>query len=241
MSVLCVIPARYKSSRLPGKPLIELDGKTMIQRVCEAVRDAACFDEIIVATDDERIFDHVMSIGFASEMTDPDHPSGTDRCAEVASRHQEFDYIVNVQGDEPGIEKDLLASVVDELKFGDHQGIVTAITPMPLDEVTNPDRVKVVLNWANYAITFSRSPLPFRRNEEPATEYFRHIGIYGFRISLLPKLTEYPVCDLELIESLEQLRWLYYGHQVKCVVGDWKGRGIDSPGDVESYLKDLQG
>ena len=238
MSVLCVIPARYQSSRLPGKPLIDLGGKSMIHRVCEAVQAAGCFDEIIVATDDERIHDHVRSIGFGCEMTDSGHVSGTDRCAEVASRHEEFDYIVNVQGDEPGIESDLLNQVVDELKFGDHQGIVTAIAPLDVSEITDPDRVKVVLNWANYALIFSRSPVPYRRNENPAPDHFRHIGIYGFRIGLLPKLTEYPICELEQIESLEQLRWLYYGHQVKCVAGDWKGRGIDSPKDVESYLRD---
>ncbi|MDX1685395.1 MAG: 3-deoxy-manno-octulosonate cytidylyltransferase [Saprospiraceae bacterium] len=239
MSVLCVIPARYASQRLPGKPLVDLGGKTLITRVCESVTAADCFDKIVVATDDERIYDHVTSGGFGAEMTSQDHESGTSRCAEVAERHTEFNYVVNVQGDEPNVEAELLQAIVEELKFGDHEGIVTAVSPMNAQEAQNPDRVKVVLNWARYALTFSRSVIPYQRHNTPDLEYLRHIGIYGFRIGLLPKLTEYPPCDLEMIEGLEQLRWIYYGHQLKCLPGNWKSTGIDSPEDVEEFMKNL--
>lgn len=236
MSVLCVIPARYASSRLPGKPLIDLAGKSMIQRVCEAVDSAACFDEIIVATDDERIYDHVSSLGYTVEMTSAEHQSGTDRCAEVGAKYDRFDYIVNVQGDEPNIERDLLSLICYTLTSTEHPGIVTAVTELSKEDRENPNKVKVVMDRLNRALYFSRSVIPFPRNEVDNHKYFRHIGIYGFDLKLLPQLTSYPISPLEEIEGLEQLRWLYYGHRIKCVKGHWKGQGIDSPEDVENYL-----
>lgn len=237
MLVLCVIPARYASTRLPGKPLVDLCGKTLIQRVVEAVNSADCFDDIIVATDDERIYEHVSSLGVKVEMTDSQHRSGTERVVEVARRHPEYDYVVNVQGDEPEIELDLLRDVVDELRSGNHKGIVTAVTPIEISEANDPNKVKVVLNYEGFALLFSRSIIPMVRNLNPKMIHYRHIGIYGFYNKTLNELAVLPETIIETVESLEQLRWLYYGHQIKCLKGNWQGKGIDSPEDVQSFIQ----
>ena len=235
MSVLCVIPSRMASKRLPGKPLIDLNGQSLIERVCRAVKNAACFDDIIVATDDQSIFDHVASLGFSVEMTSADHESGTDRCNEVARRHPEYDYIVNVQGDEPFIESDLLQGICERLESGDHNGIVTAVSSASPEDHENKNRVKAVLNINDDVLYFSRALIPFPRDISPSHPIWRHLGIYGFRSSLLDQLCTLPQAPLEKIEGLEQLRWLYHGFKIRVLKGNWSGFGIDSPEDVAAF------
>jgi 3-deoxy-manno-octulosonate cytidylyltransferase (CMP-KDO synthetase) len=240
MKVLGIIPARYASSRFPGKPLIDLKGKSMIQRVYEGALKSSKFSTVIVATDDQRIAAAVEAFGGNVVLTNPNHPSGTDRCAEVAHHFQDIDVVVNIQGDEPLVDfrqlDSLIAAFEDEniniATIGNH-----AVT---LDDIQNTNRIKIVVNHQNDALYFSRSPLPnfanYSGNPLENYPYFRHIGLYAYRAQTLQELTQLKPCALEKIESLEQLRWLYYGYAIKVVETTIETPNIDVPEDLEKVL-----
>lgn len=240
MKVLGVIPARFASSRFPGKPLIDLKGKTMIQRVYEGAKKSKLIDELIVATDDERILNEVKRFGGNVMMTSEKHPSGTDRCAEVLKDNPNFDLIINIQGDEPLVDFRQLDSLIEVFSDNSVEIATLASENITEYELINPNRIKVVLNNLGKAMYFSRSAIPNFNNfsGDPFNSYpfLRHIGLYAYRAEVLKNITELPQADLEKIESLEQLRWLYYGYQIKIVKTEIETPNIDTPEDVEKVL-----
>jgi 3-deoxy-manno-octulosonate cytidylyltransferase (CMP-KDO synthetase) len=238
MKKIAIIPARYASSRFPGKPLIDLMGKTMIQHVYDRVNQSGLFNKVVVATDDKRIEQEVMSFGGEVVLTRSDHRSGTDRCGEVIDVFPDFDVVVNVQGDEPLVDPNQLDELLNA--FQDEQvEIATLGTPrISAEEIANANRIKVVLDAANNALYFSRSPIPFERNET-TYPFLKHIGLYGFRTKTLRQLIAYKPTKLEETESLEQLRWLYYGHQIRVVETVIETPNIDVPADVDRVLQIL--
>jgi 3-deoxy-manno-octulosonate cytidylyltransferase (CMP-KDO synthetase) len=240
MKVLGVIPARYGSSRFPGKPLIDLKGKSMIQRAYEGAKRCTLFEEVIVATDDQRILDVVLSFGGKAMMTSQSHPSGTDRCAEVASAYSQMDVVVNIQGDEPLVDFRQLEQLIKAFEDRDTQIATLGNKSVSMDDLLNPNRIKIVVNNADEAIYFSRSPIPnfHQAKQEPlsAYPYLRHIGLYAYRSDILSELTALEPTALELTESLEQLRWLYYGYSIKVVETTIETPNIDVPEDVQKVL-----
>jgi 3-deoxy-manno-octulosonate cytidylyltransferase (CMP-KDO synthetase) len=243
MKTLGVIPARYASTRFPAKPLVDIAGKIMIQRVYEQVQKASLIDSVIVATDDQRIFDAVKSFGGLVEMTSEDHKSGTDRCAEVAQRHPEFDLVINIQGDEPFINPVQIDKVISALMDYDGVGISTLAKEIEEEEeIFNPNVVKVVFGEMQQALYFSRNPIPFVRNAEKTewmqnATFFKHIGLYGFRQNVLLQLAHLPQGRLEQIESLEQLRWLENGYAIAVGITKEETFGIDTPDDLGKAIE----
>lgn len=243
MKILGIIPARYDSTRFPGKPLALIAGKPLIQHVVERCQQARSLHEVIVATDDTRIWE--VAQGFCrAEMTRPDHPSGTDRIAEVA-RECHCDGVLNVQGDEPLIDPLVIDRVAKVLARAE---MSTAAAPLELDsELESPNVVKVVVNAAGQALYFSRRAIPYVRdaasNSEPvaAFPFLKHIGIYGYRRETLLRLVGFPVSPLERAEKLEQLRALENGIAIAVVRVNYDSIGVDVPADVkrvEKLLKD---
>jgi 3-deoxy-manno-octulosonate cytidylyltransferase (CMP-KDO synthetase) len=245
-----IIPARYASSRFPGKPLIMIAGKTMIRRVYEQARKSV--DLVYVATDDDRIYNSVKDFGGNAVMTSPLHLSGTDRCAEAASLISastgiRIDIVLNIQGDEPFIRPaqiDLLKSCFN----GNKTEIATLVRKtLPGEDIFNPNHPKVILDsWGN-AIYFSRTVIPFYRETEPAQwsakhVFLKHIGLYGYSTDALEKITKLPRSPLELAESLEQNRWLENGFRIRTAVTEWESVSIDTPEDLkkaETHLKEI--
>ena len=200
-----IIPARYGSSRLEGKPLLKVNDKPIIQWVYEKAKSVKSADVVIVATDDERIFDAVKAFGGEVEMTSAEHKCGSDRIKEVADRHADFEYIINLQGDEPMIKQEMIESVIDGVK-NHNADISTLIRPIEdKNEVENPNLVKCVIDNNGFALYFSRSKIPFERKENPAP-FYGHIGIYGYTRKALTTITTSSQTQLEISESLEQLR-----------------------------------
>lgn len=242
MKIIGIIPARYESSRFPGKPLIDLKGKTMIQRVYEGAKKSTKLSQVIVATDDKRIYDHVKSFGGEVMMTFDSHTNGTDRCAEVASK-VDCDVVINIQGDEPLVDYRQL----DELctAFDDEAVSIATlgIKGVTDEERHNPNRIKIVLDDKSDAIYFSRSPIPNtdNGNAEIINEFpfYRHIGLYAYKLDTLEQLTMLSSTLLEKVESLEQLRWLYYGYKIRVVETTIETPNIDVPDDVEKVLSFL--
>lgn len=241
MKILGVIPARYASTRFPGKPLLELKGKTMIQHVYEQSKKSTQLTRVIVATDDERIFNHVRSFDGEVVMTSSEHQSGTDRCVEVMNSLDEtYDAIINIQGDEPLIrpaQLDLLAFCFND----DDNEIATLATKVrQMDLLFDPSKVKVILNTNGDAIYFSRYAIPYQ--PKPADqwldshEYLKHVGIYGYRADILKEIGKIPTSSLEKAESLEQLRWLENGYNIKVKITEFDSIAIDTPDDVERVL-----
>ena len=232
MKVLCVIPARYASTRLPGKPLSMIAGKPMIQHVYERACQAQLPDEVVVATDNELVEQAVLAFGGKAVMTSPDHPSGTDRLAEVALMYPDVDVIVNVQGDEPMIPPE----VVDRLAvvFKDDADLKMATMKVVMDEedYNNPAAVKVVTDQRGYALYFSRSLMPYPRNKPEGYKVFKHVGIYAYRRDFLLKYAALEPTPLEKAESLEQLRALENGYKIKVLESDFQGIGVDTPEDL---------
>ncbi len=237
LKAIGIIPARYASTRFPGKPLVDIAGKTMIQRVYEQALKAKSLSKVVVATDDERIADEVKRFGGEFAFTASHHQSGTDRCAEVIEQIPGFDVVINVQGDEPFIEPaqiDLLAScfVADQVE------LATLIKPIQSQEsIYNPNSPKVVIDVNGRAIYFSRSPIPFIRTGEPGVwaekhQFYKHIGIYGYRTESLKSITRLPPSSLEIAESLEQLRWIENGFYIQTKVTDLETVAIDTPEDL---------
>lgn len=240
MKVLGIIPARYASSRFPGKPLIDLKGKTMIQRVYEGAKKSTRITEVIVATDDQRIYDEVVRFGGKAMMTNENHPSGTDRCAEVASNFPEMDVVINIQGDEPLVDFRQLDQLIDAFENPKTDIATLGNLTLTHEDVENPNRIKVVVNAKNTALYFSRSAIPnsYHSKGNPLENYpyMRHIGLYAYRSSVLQELTKLEPTSLEKIESLEQLRWLYYGYTIQMVETSIETPNIDVPEDVEKVL-----
>jgi 3-deoxy-manno-octulosonate cytidylyltransferase (CMP-KDO synthetase) len=238
--VLAVIPARWASTRFPGKPLANIAGKSMIQRVLEQVNLSSLVDQVVVATDDERILYHVQELGGVAMMTDPGHPSGTDRCAEVANLFPEARIILNVQGDEPFVSPqqiDLLAKTLLHNTFAD---IATLAKQIDRPEfLFNPNVVKVVFSETVGGIYFSRHPIPFVRGLEQKEwlgkqDFYKHIGLYGFKREALMKIAGLSPTPLEMAESLEQLRWLEHGFRIAIGITELETIGIDTPEDLEN-------
>ncbi len=240
MKVLGIIPARYGSSRFPGKPLIDLKGKTMIQRVYEGAKKSKMLSDVIVATDDERIVAAVKSFGGKVIMTKDSHPSGTDRCGEIAANFEDVDVVINIQGDEPLVDFRQLDALIKAFNDQDVQIATLGIRDIDMEAILNPNRIKVVVNNENQALYFSRSPIPnfAHSKENPLTQYpyLRHIGLYAYRAHTLKKIIQLAPTALEQIESLEQLRWLYYGFAIKVVETNIETPNIDVPEDVEKVL-----
>lgn len=245
MKILGIIPARYASTRFPGKPLFPIAGKPLVQWVVERCRSARSISEVVVATDDERIATAVRPF-CRVEMTREDHPSGTDRIAEVVARIG-CDAVVNVQGDEPLIDPVVIDAVANELGTS---VMSTAATPIrDVLEYDNPNVVKVVLSSAGKALYFSRRTIPFLRDKSPcspveqlgAFPFLKHLGIYGFRRETLLQLVQFPPSSLEMAEKLEQLRALENGIAIQVVRVNYESIGVDVPGDVERVEAILRG
>ena len=240
--VVAIIPARFASSRFPGKPLVDLGGKPMIQRTYERVKAVEGFDRIVIATDDERIFDAAKVFGAEVMMTSTEHPTGTDRCAEVLGRLGEaVDYVINIQGDEPFIEPEQLKEVAAGFTTG--APILTLIKKITDQETLfNVNTPKVICDAEGNALYFSRQTIPFLRGVEPSDwlnkhTFYKHIGLYAYRADILPGLSALKPTSLELAESLEQLRWVQNGIRIKAIETQFETLGIDSPEDIEKILK----
>ena len=245
MKFIGIIPARYASTRFPGKPLAVLGGKPVIQRVYEQV--VGVLGEAYVATDDERIFKAVESFGGKAVMTRTDHQSGTDRIEEAVSKLQtDADVIINVQGDEPFIQKSQLETV-KHLFDDPNVQIGTLGKPFEsMEAVDNANSPKIVCDVNGYAMYFSRSVIPYIRNKEHGDwlqhfPFLKHIGLYAYRREVLAEITKLPQSSLELAESLEQLRWLQNGYRIKVGVTDIETVGSDTPEDLQRAEEFLKG
>lgn len=245
MKILGVIPARYASTRFPAKPLIDIAGKSMIQRVYEQVQKAKLVDRIVVATDHNDIVAEVERFGGEAVMTSPDHPSGTDRCHEALTKMDEpFDYVLNIQGDEPFISPqqiDDMAAVLDgKVELG-----TMAIYIQREEDLFNPSEVKIVMNTNHEALYFSRQVIPYL-HEVPQDQWFakqkfiKHVGFYAYRSDILKKITEIPPSPLEKTESLEQLRWMEHGFNIKIVFTEEDTLGVDTPEDLQKAIELVQ-
>ncbi len=226
-----IIPARFASTRFPGKPLVEIHGKSMIQRVYEQCCKSD-LDSTIVATDDQRIKSHVEAFGGNVMMTKTTHQTGTDRCAEVATNLLEAEVILNVQGDEPFIDPNDINKVISLLVDQNYQIATLAKLITNPDLVQNPNVVKVVFSKNNRALYFSRSSIPFVRNEINSTQFYKHIGLYGFKKQTLLEIAKLPQSMLEKTESLEQLRWLENGYSIGINTTDLESLSVDTPEDL---------
>ena len=232
MKVLCVIPARYASTRLPGKPLSMIAGKPMIQHVYERACQAQLPDEVVVATDNELVEKAVLNFGGKAVMTSPDHPSGTDRLAEVALMYPDVDVIVNVQGDEPMIPPEVIDRLAEAFNSDADLNMATMKVVMDEEDYENPAAVKVVTDQQGYALYFSRSLMPYPRNKPEGFKVFKHVGIYAYRRNFLLKYAALAPTLLEKAESLEQLRALENGYKIKVLESDFQGIGVDTPEDL---------
>lgn len=240
MKVIGVIPSRWGSTRFPGKSLAPILGKPLVQWVVEACLKAKSLDEVIVATDDVRIADALKNSGAKVAMTRADHPSGTDRVAEAANAADD-DIVINIQGDEPLINPDLIDAIAAALKDNAAWQMSTACSPIrSVEELNAPTIVKVVLDGNDRALYFSRLPIPCNRDGAPDLKsglYQRHIGIYGYRGAFLKRLVAESPCALEKCESLEQLRAMWIGGQIGVVRTDELGIGVDRPEDIDTIVK----
>jgi 3-deoxy-manno-octulosonate cytidylyltransferase (CMP-KDO synthetase) len=242
VQILGIIPARYASTRFPAKALVDIGGKSMIQRVYEQSSKATQLAEVIVATDDERILEHVLHFGGKAIMTSQDHHSGTDRCFEALTKTAgEYEYVINIQGDEPFISPepiDRLAQVLD----GSTE-LATLVKVIDNEDILfNVNVPKAVLNKRNEVMYFSRQTIPYLRNVETdswlsAHTFYKHIGIYAYRADVLAEITKLPVSSLEKAEALEQLRWLENGYSIKAVITSDDSHGVDTPDDLDRVTK----
>ncbi len=244
MKIIGIIPSRYASTRFPAKSLALIKGKSMIQRVYEQALQSSALNEVVVATDHREIYDHVKKFGGAVCMTKPEHVSGTDRCREaLALQRKKYDYVINIQGDEPFIQPsqiDLLAGKLDGVTE-----IATLVKPLETEEqLVNPNIVKVVLSKTMEALYFSRSPIPYVRNKPQGEwlrehKFYKHIGMYAYRDDVLERITKLSVSSLERTESLEQLRWLENGFKITVAETLTETIGIDTPDDLQKAIQHL--
>lgn len=242
MSTVVIIPARYASTRLPGKPLLDRTGKTLIQHVWEAVKPARRANRFVVATDDQRIFDAVAAFGGEAVMTSVDCRTGTDRLAEAAERLKltGADIVVNVQGDEPNMSPANVDKLIGLLENSDAP-MATLAAPLPAESVADPAKVKVVADLSGRAMYFSRSAIPFDRDGKGGVKWLLHIGVYAYRVEFLRKYARLPSTPAEQAEKLEQLRALEHGHTIRLAVVDYAGCGIDTPEDYERFVAACRG
>ena len=235
MKILAVIPARYASTRFPGKPLVALAGKPMIERVWERVRQAASLSGIVVATDDERIRSAVQAFGGEAVLTRSDHRSGTERVAEVAATRKDVEIFVDVQGDEPLIVPAAIDEAVEALRADTEAKVATLAVPIssPAD-IMDPNVVKAVLDFDGNALYFSRAPIPWVRDRGSPVHarHLKHLGLYAFRREALLDFPTFPQGELERIEQLEQLRWLENGYRIRVVETEHDSIGVDVPEDI---------
>jgi 3-deoxy-manno-octulosonate cytidylyltransferase (CMP-KDO synthetase) len=235
---MAIIPARYGSQRLPGKPLLQIHGKSLIQRVCERVQSATAIDHFCVATDDIRIYNHVKKLGYDVMMTRYDQPSGTFRCAEVLSHFSMVTHVVNVQGDEPLIQPEMIDLLAQYISG--QSGLSLATLVHRIDQVTdleNPNMVKVVINKKGDAMYFSRQAIPFVRGlpiEQWLNQgaFYKHIGMYAYTSQALLDIEKLPAHPYESMEKLEQLNWLANGFQIRCIETTLESKGIDTEEDL---------
>ena len=242
-----IIPARYASSRFPGKPLVSIAGRPMIQHVYERARRAHLVDAVLVATDDQRIAEAVHAGGGQAVLTSPTHPTGTDRIAEVAAQLT-YDIVVNVQGDEPGIVPEAIDAMVQPMLEDPAIRMVTLARPLrDVAELLTPNVNKVVVDRSGYALYFSRAPIPYDRHAWPEAPHllaatgtpptippgcYVHMGLYAYRRDFLLQLAQLPQTPLEQVEQLEQLRVLEHGYRIRVVLTTYESVGVDTPGDV---------
>lgn len=242
MKVLGVIPARYASVRFPGKPLAEINGKTMIMRVYGQAKKCGSLTDVVVATDDERILHHVRSFGGRAVMTSAEHGSGTERCNEACRlMNKDYDVVLNIQGDEPYIRPEQIGLVAG--LFNDTETrIATLIKKITSqEELIDPNVVKALPGEGKRIIYFSRHPIPFLRGAEYDTWhdkylFYKHIGLYGYRPEILRDIAALPSCQPEKAESLEQIRWLFHGYEIKAAITDVDSLSVDTPGDLSKFI-----
>lgn len=232
MNVLCIIPARYSSTRLPGKPLANIAGKPMVQHVYERAVLAKRPGQVLVATDHALVYETVLKFGGQAIMTSPEHLTGTDRLAEVAGQFPEVDLIINVQGDEPLVPPQIIDQLAAAFDGHPELQMATLMTEMDQSEYNTPSAVKVVTDLQGYALYFSRSLLPFPRNDHSVPVY-KHVGIYAYRRDFLLTYAKLDPTPLEKTESLEQLRALEHGYRIKVLKTDFKSIGVDTMEDLE--------
>ncbi len=244
MKILGIIPARYASSRFPAKMLVDIKGKPMIQHVYERASKAQCLDKLVVATDNELIAKVVQDFGGEAIITQENHPSGTDRCFEALQlTNEKFDYVVNIQGDEPFIIPEQIALLASKLD-GITEIATLIIKALDNEKLFNIGEVKVVLDKDQNGIYFSRQVIPFLRNiaqENWLTQhdFYRHVGMYAYRADTLEKITKLQPSLLEKAESLEQLRWIESGFKIKTALTEHDSYCVDTPEDLEALLKSL--
>ncbi len=233
-SFIGIIPSRYASTRFPGKPLTMIDGKSMIERVYMQCKLSVSLSKVVVATDDERIFDHVKNFGGEVIMTSTEHQSGTDRCAEVIFGLKEsFDVAINIQGDEPYIQPEQIDLICSCFNKEETQIATLIKQTSDINEIDNPNVVKAVVAQNLRALYFSRYPIPYNRNNDASVIYYKHIGIYAYRTLILSLISKLPVSLLERAESLEQLRWLENGFSIQTAMTQFETIAIDTPADLE--------
>lgn len=233
MTILCVIPARYASTRLPGKPLADIAGKPMIQRVYEQALGAKRPHDLLVATDHQAVYDAVTAFGGQVMLTSPEHPTGTDRLAEVAVNRPEAEIIINIQGDEPLIEPAVIDQLAAAFDTDPDLRMVTLMTELTESEYQVPSVVKLVTDQAGFALYFSRSLIPYPRIQPEAMRWYKHIGVYAYRRDFLLTYAALPPTPLEQTESLEQLRALEHGYRIKVLKTNHRFIGVDTLEDLE--------
>ncbi len=237
MNILGIIPARYGSTRFEGKPLALINGKMMIQRVYEQAKKADKLSEVVVATDDERIYNAVVGFGGKAVMTSTKHKSGTDRCCEVVDKiGNGFDAVINIQGDEPYINPLQINQIAELISDKDTQLASLCKPVYDEEELMSPNAVKVVFDKNGKALYFSRFAIPYLRNQIERT-FYKHIGIYAYKCDVLKKVAALPQSGLELAESLEQLRWLENGYTVRMGVTEFESFSVDVPDDIVKIEK----
>lgn len=239
MKIISMIPARYQASRFPAKLMQDLGGKPVILRTYEAAVATALFDEVYVVTDSQEIFNLIGKAGGKVLMSQEEHESGSDRIAEAVT-NMEVDVVINVQGDEPFIDTESLTKLIAVFKEDSAMEIDLASLMTPIDEwdeISNPNTVKVIVDNRNFALYFSRSPIPYPRNKEVETVYYKHKGVYAFRKSALMDFKRLPMLSLEETEKIEAIRFLEYGRKIKMVETHVTGIEIDTPEDLERARK----
>jgi 3-deoxy-D-manno-octulosonate cytidylyltransferase len=242
MKIIAMIPARFDSTRFPGKLMKDLGGKTIISRTYEAAKHTKLFDEVYVVTDSQIIKNEIERAGGKVVMSKKEHECGSDRIAE-AVEFMDIDIVVNVQGDEPFIKKEPLQAVLEVFKGKDAARIDLASLMQEVtdwEQIADPNLVKVVVDHQNFALYFSRSPIPYPRDRQSGVRYFKHIGVYAFRKQALMDFYRLPMRSLEATEKLENLRYLEYGKKIKMVETEFRGIGIDTPEDLEKAKLFLQ-
>ena len=243
MKILGVIPARYASTRFPGKPLADVNGKPMIQRVYEQAKKCKSLSEVIVATDDKRIESAVKNFNGNAVMTSDKHESGTDRCFEAMKKFGgKFNAVINIQGDEPFIHPEQISKLANCFKNKKVELTTLAMKLEKEEELKNPNTIKVILNKKKEAIYFSRTAIPYYRGKDFSESlklhtYYKHVGIYGYRSDVLAEVTKLKRSPLEIAESLEQLRWLENGYKIKVELTEHESYSVDTPEDLTNALE----